>query len=82
LEDEDELEKIAEKEQILTRLEDAVEKLGEPCSSLIKAFYLEKQNMQNIADRFGYTNAENAKTQKYKCFMRLKKIFFDNTITR
>jgi hypothetical protein len=32
--------------------------------------------MQMIADDFGYTNAENAKTQKYKCLMRLKKIFF------
>lgn len=80
--DENELEKMEEKEQILQRLETAVEKLGEPCSSLIKAFYLEKQNMQKIAERFGYTNAENAKTQKYKCFMRLKKIFFDNTIVK
>ena len=25
---------------------------------------------------FGYTNADNAKTQKYKCLMRLKKLFF------
>jgi RNA polymerase sigma factor (sigma-70 family) len=82
LEEEDELEKIEEKEQILQRLEQSVLKLGEPCSSLIKAFYLEKQNMQNIAERFGYTNAENAKTQKYKCFMRLKKIFFDNANLR
>jgi len=30
-----------------------------------------------IAHRFGYTNADNAKNQKYKCLMRLKKLFFD-----
>lgn len=50
--------------------------LGEPCKSLLEAFYFKKKNMQEIAESFGYTNAENAKTQKYKCLMRLKKIFF------
>ena len=33
-------------------------------------------NLQEIAEDFGYTNAENAKNQKYKCLMRLKKIYF------
>mgnify|MGYP007089529830 CR=1 FL=1 len=32
--------------------------------------------MQEIAADFGYTNSDNAKTQKYKCLVRLKKIFF------
>jgi hypothetical protein len=32
--------------------------------------------MQEIATDFKYTNADNAKTQKYKCLVRLKKIFF------
>jgi hypothetical protein len=32
--------------------------------------------MQEIAAAFGYTNADNAKNQKYKCLVRLKKIFF------
>ena len=54
----------------------AILSLGEPCKSLLEAFYLQKKNMQEIAVSFGYTNAENAKTQKYKCLMRLKKIFF------
>jgi RNA polymerase sigma factor (sigma-70 family) len=52
--------------------------LGEPCKSLLHAFYIEKKSMQEIAGSFGYTNAENAKTQKYKCLMRLKKIFFSH----
>lgn len=54
----------------------AISSLGEPCKSLLEAFYLQKRNMQDIAESFGYTNADNAKTQKYKCLMRLKKIFF------
>jgi RNA polymerase sigma factor (sigma-70 family) len=54
----------------------AISGLGEPCKSLLEAFYIQKKNMQDIASGFGYTNAENAKTQKYKCLVRLKKIFF------
>lgn len=57
-------------------MDKAIGSLGEPCKSLLEAFYLQKRNMQDIATSFGYTNADNAKTQKYKCLMRLKKIFF------
>ena len=57
-------------------MERALGSLGEPCKGLLEAYYLQKKSMQAIADSFGYTNAENAKTQKYKCLMRLKKLFF------
>jgi RNA polymerase sigma factor (sigma-70 family) len=57
-------------------MEKAINSLGEPCKSLLEAYYLEKKSMQEIALFFGYTNAENAKNQKYKCLVRLKKIFF------
>ena len=57
-------------------MEQAMSKIGEPCKSLLDAYYLQKRNMQELAVEFGYTNADNAKTQKYKCLVRLKKIFF------
>ena len=57
-------------------MEQAMSKIGEPCKSLLDAYYLQKKNMQELAIEFGYTNADNAKTQKYKCLVRLKKIFF------
>lgn len=57
-------------------MEKAMSGLGEPCKSLLEAFYMQKRSMQEIASGFGYTNAENAKNQKYKCLMRLKKLFF------
>lgn len=57
-------------------MEKAMGSIGEPCKSLLEAFYLQKRNMQEIASSFGYTNADNAKNQKYKCLMRLKKLFF------
>jgi RNA polymerase sigma factor (sigma-70 family) len=54
----------------------ALNSLGEPCKSLLEAFYIQKKGMNEIATAFGYTNADNAKNQKYKCLMRLKKLFF------
>jgi DNA-directed RNA polymerase specialized sigma24 family protein len=57
-------------------MERALGSLGEPCKSLIEAYYIHKKGMNEIADEFGYTNADNAKNQKYKCLMRLKKLFF------
>lgn len=54
----------------------AMGKIGEPCKSLIEAFYVHRKNMNEIAGFFGYTNADNAKNQKYKCLVRLKKLFF------
>ena len=72
-------EEIEENERINNEfqvMEKAISSLGEPCKSLLEAYYLDKKNMQDIALSFGYTNADNAKNQKYKCLMRLKKIFF------
>lgn len=57
-------------------MERALSNLGEPCKSLIEAYYIHKKGMTEIAAEFGYTNADNAKNQKYKCLMRLKKLFF------
>lgn len=57
-------------------MENALNKIGEPCKSIIEAFYIENKSMPEIATIFGYTNTDNAKNQKYKCLMRLKKIFF------
>jgi RNA polymerase sigma factor (sigma-70 family) len=58
-------------------MEKAMQGLGEPCKSLLESYYLQKKTMLEIAGNFGYTNADNAKNQKYKCLMRLKKLFFD-----
>lgn len=73
---EDDIEEHTRRDQEFEMMNKAIGNLGEPCKSLLEAFYLQKKNMQEIAANFGYTNAENAKTQKYKCLIRLKKIFF------
>jgi RNA polymerase sigma factor (sigma-70 family) len=58
------------------QMNEAMNQLGEPCQTLLKDFYIKNLSMQDITDKFGYTNSDNAKTQKYKCLQRLKKIFF------
>ena len=73
---EEDLDEHGKRDLEFEMMQKAILSLGEPCKSLLEAFYLQKKNMQDIALSFGYTNAENAKTQKYKCLMRLKKIFF------
>ena len=72
----EEVEDHEQKAAEFSLMEKAMNNIGEPCKSLLEAFYMQKKGMQEIAADFGYTNADNAKTQKYKCLMRLKKIFF------
>ncbi|MBK8848165.1 MAG: sigma-70 family RNA polymerase sigma factor [Bacteroidetes bacterium] len=51
--------------------------IGEPCHSLLHAFYIEEKSMTYIQEAFGYANTDTVKTQRYKCMNRLKKLFFD-----
>jgi RNA polymerase sigma factor (sigma-70 family) len=73
---EEEIELHEKRNDDFNLMENAMSKIGEPCKSLLDAYYIQKKHMQEIAADFGYTNADNAKTQKYKCLMRLKKLFF------
>jgi RNA polymerase sigma factor (sigma-70 family) len=72
---EDDLEGHHQRQIDFQLMERSMKDLGEPCRSLLEAYYLQKKSMVEIAGSFGYTNADNAKNQKYKCLMRLKKIF-------
>ncbi|HEX6193360.1 MAG TPA: sigma-70 family RNA polymerase sigma factor [Chitinophagaceae bacterium] len=75
---EEEIEAHEQRNAEFEMMHKAISGLGEPCKSLLEAYYLQKRTMQDIASSFGYTNADNAKNQKYKCLVRLKKIFFSH----
>lgn len=66
-----------EKEAQFTSMNQALARLGEPCSTILQDFYIQNLNMLQITEKMGYTNADNAKNQKYKCLQRLKKLFFE-----
>lgn len=67
-------EQYVEEESRLQKMEEGMRLLGEPCATLLNDYYAKSMSMEAIAEKFGYTNADNAKNQKYKCLQRLKKI--------
>ena len=73
---EDETESHNDRDIQFSKMGSALQLLGEPCKTIIEDFYIHNKSMQEICESFGYTNADNAKTQKYKCLQRLKKLFF------
>ncbi len=73
---EEEIEDHEKRNAAFAIMDRAMGSLGEPCKSLLEGYYIQKKDMQQLAEMFGYTNADNAKNQKYKCLMRLKKLFF------
>ncbi|WDF69446.1 sigma-70 family RNA polymerase sigma factor [Sphingobacterium oryzagri] len=73
---EEAIEEHAITEANFLQMEDALNSLGEPCKTILQDFYLKNASMADICEKFGYTNPDNAKNQKYKCLQRLKKMFF------
>ena len=65
-----------EEEIRLRAIKVAIEKLKDPCRTLLTKYYFEKKSMQEIADEMGYKSAKVAKGAKYKCMERLKKAAF------
>lgn len=63
------------KEKSFKSMDQSLRKLGEPCRTILEDFYLRTLTMEEITEKFGYTNSDNTKNQKYKCLQRLKKIF-------
>lgn len=74
---EEEMQSIEQMELDYDKMNEAMNGLGEPCQSIIRDFYVKGNSMEEISAKYNYTNADNAKNQKYKCLQRLKKLFFD-----
>ena len=75
---EDDLDYHLKKDQQFRQMEEALILLGEPCKTIIEDFYIKDSSMHEICEKFGYTNTDNVKNQKYKCLQRLKKLFFQS----
>ena len=52
----------------------ALEKMGDPCKSMLQLYYYKKLSMTEIGTLMGYKNADTVKNQKYKCIKRLQKL--------
>jgi RNA polymerase sigma factor (sigma-70 family) len=57
------------------RLAQFLNELGDRCRDLIVDFYFNSLAMKDLAMKYNYSNAETVTSQKYKCFMQLKRKF-------
>ena len=55
-------------------LHQLIQKIGEPCKSLITLFHFDKLEWGEIAENLGYKTAHAARNQKYKCFLKIRKL--------
>jgi len=53
-------------------IQSVVDRMGEPCATLLDKFYWEKLSGEEIAKLMNYNNADTVKTQKWKCMQKLK----------
>jgi RNA polymerase sigma factor (sigma-70 family) len=67
------LEELIESESV-TMLRDALDRLGEPCRSVLLLYYYEECSMQEIAVRLGFANADTVKSKKYQCKKALEEM--------
>ncbi len=64
---------LVESEEALA-VHQALDKLGDPCKTLLTLFYWEEQSMEAIAAKLNFANAETAKSKKYQCKKALQKL--------
>lgn len=56
------------------QIRSALERLSEPCRTLLLLFYWDECSMEEIAARLGFANAETAKAKKYQCKKALRQM--------
>ena len=52
----------------------ALNKLGDPCRTLLLLYYWEELSMEEIARRMGFANSDTVKSKKYQCKKALEKL--------
>jgi RNA polymerase sigma factor, sigma-70 family len=51
-----------------------VERMEEPCNTVLVLYYWERRNMEEIADAMSYASAQVAKNRKSSCMRKLKNV--------
>ncbi len=60
---------LTERQKAIAQL---LEKLGEPCKTLLQLFYYQKYSVEAIVNTMEYKNASVVKNQKVRCIKRLR----------
>lgn len=64
-----------EYEEKLKGVESSLDRLGDPCKSILEMYYYHDKTMDEISDILKYKNPHTVRNLKYKCLLRLKEIF-------
>lgn len=71
VENEEEEENLNDRVKLLVAM---LQKLQDPCKTILQAFYFKKMNMTQIAELLQYKSKDVVKAQKYRCMTRLFKL--------
>ena len=55
-----------------SRLLRLLQTAGQKCMELLSAFYYERMDMKEMAERFGFSSPRSATVQKFKCLEKVK----------
>jgi len=61
-------------DKLLEATRKAIQKLGDPCRSMLTRFYYFKASIRQLMEEFGYKNEATAKNKKYKCLQQLREL--------
>ncbi|WP_188504963.1 RNA polymerase sigma factor [Parapedobacter pyrenivorans] len=68
------IENVTDEDETVSLLQNAIKKLGEPCSTILRMFYYDDKEPTAIMKLLGYANTDVVKSQKYRCMQSLKLI--------
>jgi len=72
----------AAKEQIIYRIDELLNQLGEICEKILIGFYYRKLGYEILARELGYQSGHVVRQQKYRCIMKLKLLIQSKDISR
>ena len=66
------------KDERISAIHECINKLSETCQKVLKLYYFDNMSMSDIASKLQFSNADTAKTKKYKCKKDLDKMVLAN----
>lgn len=61
-------------EDKLKNVTSCLEKMGDPCKSILEQYYYHRKSMMEISETLDYKNSDTVKNLKYKCLQRLRQL--------
>lgn len=69
------------KENDLHLVEQAMQKLGEPCKTLLELYYLHGMGLDELSKHLNYKNSDTIKNIKCRCLIKLRELVATTAVT-